>query len=346
MSSTRLLTVLLVAEEAAGIKTLRLLADSGHRIAGVMTAPPTRGGGATVGGVAEGLGLPVLPSAEVRNPSLAGWIREREVELLLNVHSLYLIHPDIVAAPRIGSFNLHPGPLPDYAGLNAPSWAIYHGERRHAVTLHWMEPRIDTGPIAYEAHFDIGEEDTALAVSVRCVNEGLPLVARLLDGAARDPASIPAVAQDLSRRRYFGRDVPGDGRITWEWPAREIVDLVRACDYFPFPSPWGQPVARLGGKEIEILKASRTGERATEAPGTISAGPDDAVRIAAGDEWVVVHRVQLNGRPVRASEVLLPGVRLSDGDRASAAPLDERAIATYLRPGAWRSDSIAKPSEW
>ena len=73
-------------------------------------------------------------------------MREQGVDLLLNVHSLYLIaRRTVVAAPRIGSFNLHPGPLPEYAGLNTPSWAIYNGEREHGVTVHWMEPGVDTG---------------------------------------------------------------------------------------------------------------------------------------------------------------------------------------------------------
>jgi methionyl-tRNA formyltransferase len=160
---------LLVAEESAGIQVLRALAASPHRVVAAMTAPPTRGGGATVGGVAETLGVPVLPSERVRDAETADWIRAEGVDLLLNVHSLYLIVGEVVAAPRIGSFNLHPGPLPEYAGLNTPSWAIYNGEPRHGVTVHWMEPEVDTGPIAYSATFDLSESDTGLSVSARCV---------------------------------------------------------------------------------------------------------------------------------------------------------------------------------
>ena len=304
------LTVLLVAEEAAGIKTLRLLAESGHHVAGVLTAPPTRGGGATVANVAASMGLTALASGDVRTPELAEWIRTQDVDLLLNVHSLYLIHPDVVAAPRIGSFNLHPGPLPEYAGLNAPSWAIYHGERTHAVTLHWMEPRIDTGAIAYAASFEIGEDDTALGISLRCVSEGLPLVSRLLEAAARDPASIPALPQDLSRRRYFGREVPDEGRIDWRRPAREIVRFVRACDYLPFPSPWGQALTRLEGGDLGVLKAAVTGEAASEPAGTVGAAEGGAVRVAARDEWVLVRRVHAGGKAVDAAETLPAGARL------------------------------------
>jgi UDP-4-amino-4-deoxy-L-arabinose formyltransferase/UDP-glucuronic acid dehydrogenase (UDP-4-keto-hexauronic acid decarboxylating) len=301
------LRVLLVAEEAAGIQVLRRLAGSSHEIAGVLTAPPTRGGGATVASVAEGLGLAVEPSERVRDPALAAWIRDRNVDLLLNVHSLFVIHADAVEAPRIGSFNLHPGPLPAYAGLNAPSWAIYHGEERHAVTVHWMEPGIDTGAIAYEASFPIAETDTGLSLSLRCVREGLPLLERLLEDAER--GAIPARAQDRSHRRYFGREAPQEGRVEWSRTAREVVDFVRASDYFPFASPWGSPLATLGDREIEILKAART-ERATSGPpGAVGAAEDGAVAVACADEWVAVQRVAVEGRPEDAAAVLRPGTR-------------------------------------
>ena len=307
------MNVLLVAEESAGIQLLRTVAESGERLAAVLTAPPTRGGGATVASVAESLGIPTLPSTSVRDPGFAEWMRSDEIDLLLNVHSLYVIHPDVVAAPRIGSFNPHPGPLPEYAGLNAPSWAIYHGEREHGVTVHWMDAGIDTGAIAYEARFEIGEQDTGLSVSARCVRDGLPLFARLLEAARQGREAIPAEPQDLARRRYFGPEAPNEGRLLWSRSAREVVDFVRACDYFPFPSPWGQPQARLNGQTVGITKAARTGEGASADPGSVGDLDDDGVRVAAGDEWIVVTRLHVEGKAQPASDVLEPGMRLEDG---------------------------------
>jgi UDP-4-amino-4-deoxy-L-arabinose formyltransferase/UDP-glucuronic acid dehydrogenase (UDP-4-keto-hexauronic acid decarboxylating) len=282
-----------------------------------LTQPPTRGGGATVASVARTLDVPVLPSETVRDPGLAGFIVDEQVDLLLNVHSLFVVNPEVVRAPRIGSFNLHPGPLPEYAGLNSPSWAIYRGERSHAVTVHWMDPEIDAGPVAYEARFDITEDDTGLSVSAKCVRHGLPLVDQLLDAAAADSAAIPRLPQDISRRQYFRRgEIPDDGKIVWSRSARHLVDLVRACDYFPFPSPWREPLARLGERELAVLKASRTDEPTEALPGTAREAAGDAVAVATGDEWILVHRVRLNGRPVPAAEVLDPGDRLADGAQA------------------------------
>jgi UDP-4-amino-4-deoxy-L-arabinose formyltransferase/UDP-glucuronic acid dehydrogenase (UDP-4-keto-hexauronic acid decarboxylating) len=260
-----------------------------------------------VGGVAEQLGVPVVASERVRDAETADWIRDEGVDLLLNVHSLYLIHGDVVAAPAIGSFNLHPGPLPEYAGLNTPSWAIYNGESQHGVTVHWMEPGVDTGAIAYDARFDLTDADTGLSVSARCVREGVPLIERLLAAAAADPAAIPRREQDLSRRHYYKRaEIPDDGRIVWTRPARRIVDLVRASDYFPFPSPWGIPTTELGGAELGIVRAARTGTPTTASPGSVTTDAEGTVLVAAADEWVRVERVLADGRPRPAAEVLAP----------------------------------------
>jgi methionyl-tRNA formyltransferase len=302
-----------VAEESAGIQVLRALAGSPHELVAVMTAPPTRGGGASVGGVAEQLGATIEPSERVRDAATADWIREQEVDLLLNVHSLYLIAGEVVGAPRIGSFNLHPGPLPEYAGLNTPSWAIYNGEQQHGVTVHWMEPGVDTGDIAFESRFDLSESDTGLSVSARCVREGVPLIERLLETAAADPAAIPRLEQDLSRRRYYKRaDIPDEGWIRWERPAKRIVDFVRAADYFPFGSPWGTPKTTVrDDEEIGIAKASRTGEAVAAEPGMVGGADEHGVLVAAADEWVRVERVLVGERPQPAGEVLRPGARLA-----------------------------------
>jgi UDP-4-amino-4-deoxy-L-arabinose formyltransferase/UDP-glucuronic acid dehydrogenase (UDP-4-keto-hexauronic acid decarboxylating) len=305
--------ILLVAEEAAGIQVLRRIADSSHQLVAVLTQPPTRGGGATVASVAEGLGVTVQPSERVREPELGEWIRDEEVDLLLNVHSLFVANEEVVRAPKIGSFNLHPGPLPEYAGLNAPSWAVYHGERRHVVTVHWMDPEIDTGPIAYEQAFDITDADTGLSVSTKCVRGGLPLVSRLLEDAAGNGALIPAIEQDIARRRYFGREVPQGGKIVWSRPARQVVDFVRACDYLPFPSPWGEPVARLGEQEVAILRASRTGEPVGEPPGTIGRVEGGDALVATADEWIRVHRIRVGGIVVDAGAAVEPGRLFEDG---------------------------------
>jgi methionyl-tRNA formyltransferase len=303
--------VLLVAEESAGIQLLRRLAEGPHRLVAVLTTSPVSGGGATVAQAARRLGIPTLPSERVQDPELGEWIRDQAVDMLLNVYSLYIICPEVVEAPVIGGFNMHPGPLPRYAGLNAPSWAIYEGAATHAVTIHWLAPGIDTGAIAFERHFPISDDDTGLSLSVRCIREGLSLIGNLLATAERGD-DIPARPQDPSGRRYFGRRPPQGGRISWSAPARQIVNFVRAADYSPFPSPWGHPATRFAARDLEIVRAARTGDPAASPPGTIGETVEAGVKVATGDEWVLVRRLRVEGRYVSADSFLEPGGRLEE----------------------------------
>jgi methionyl-tRNA formyltransferase len=257
-----------------------------------------------VAAAAARLGLDVRPAAELRSAAFADSLRDLDTDLLLNVHSLFVLGADAIGAPRIGSFNLHPGPLPEYAGLNAPSWAIYEGRTTHEATLHWMDPGIDTGAVAYRASFPIEDTETGLSLTAKCVRHGVPLVLRLIADAARDPSSIPALAQDPRKRRYFGREVPNGGNVEWDRPAREVVRYVRAADYSPFASPWGTPQAQLGGSPVGITKASVTGEATDEPPGSVGEVLEDgAVLVATSDEWIAVRRMQHEGRSVAPREV-------------------------------------------
>jgi methionyl-tRNA formyltransferase len=262
---------------------LQHLAAAGHAVAALLTSP-----GSPAWALGAKLGLAPIHPRWVREPGFAAELAEARADLLLNVHSLLIVPGEVLRVPRLGAFNLHPGLLPRFAGLNAPSWAIYHGEARHGVTVHRMESGIDTGDIAFQDIFPVTESDTGLSLALRCAEKGVALLQRLLDPGTR----IPRLPQDAARRSYFGRGVPQQGRIEWGAPARRIYDFVRACDYHPFPSPWGVPRARLGQDEVEIRKVALTGEPSDARPGTVKTR-DSGTLVACADEWLRLARYRV-----------------------------------------------------
>lgn len=280
--------IALLVGEAAGARILQALARGPHEIAAVLASPS-----APLWSLAARLGCRAMPAQRVRDPGFAAELDG--VDLLLNVHSLHIVPEAVLRVPALGAYNLHPGPLPRYAGLNAPSWAIYRGEARHGVTVHRMEAGIDTGDIAYQETFPIAPGDTGLSLALRCAEKGLVLLERLLEDAAA--GSVPRVPQDPAQRSYFGRGVPQGGRIDWHSPARRIFDFVRACSYHPFASPWGVPRAPLPRGEAEILSAALTGERCRAAPGTVSEDGAGRTLAACADQWLWLRRVR-NVNPV------------------------------------------------
>jgi methionyl-tRNA formyltransferase len=169
---------------------------------------------------------------------------------------------------------------------------------------------IDTGPIAYQALFDIEETDTGFSVSTKCIKFGMELIKQLLDAAAVGPDSVPLIEQNLGQREYFGRGTPEDGWLAWSRPARQIYNFVRAADYSPFASPWKTPKSRMGDHEVGFVKVTLTGQACDAEPGTIGRPDGGKILVASGDEWVAVNRLSVNGQNVNAVDLLKPGARL------------------------------------
>lgn len=303
MKKSHKINVVLVAEEAAGVQTLRRISNSCHVLMGVLTSVDS-----SIAVIAHRFKIPVLDAQEVLNPGFSEWMNSHHIDVLLNVHSLYRICPEVIQAARVGAFNLHPGPLPAYSGLNVPSWAVYNEEPTHAVTVHRITDKIDTGNIVYETEFPLTSADTGLTVSVTCAQKGLNLIEQLLNELSHDPSSIPARPQELSQRTLYKRgDIPGNGFIQWSHPAHKIDAFVRACNYSPFPSPWGEPKSRNGATEISILKTTISNKTCDEDPGTVRRMIDGRTAIATANHWILVDRCKVDGETRTAASVLNPG---------------------------------------
>lgn len=307
------LRVVLAGQEAAGLHAFNRVVDRGHRIVAVFTDPAREPSGSSlVAAAAAARDVAIRDAALVRDRDLAEWLRAEDVDLLLNVHSLHLVAEAVVDAPRIGSFNLHPGPLPAFVGLNAPSWAIYERRTDYGCTVHWMNAAIDAGHLAYETRFAVSARDTGLTLTARCVREGIPLLESLLGDAATDASRIPRRRQTGARVER-GAGPPNDGRVDWSQPAEQIAAFVRACDYGPFPSPWGKPRTRLDGAEVALVRAHATtaAVRAAE-PGEVLESEGEEIAVATGDGTVLrVSRLERGGATLPAASVASAGARFS-----------------------------------
>jgi UDP-4-amino-4-deoxy-L-arabinose formyltransferase/UDP-glucuronic acid dehydrogenase (UDP-4-keto-hexauronic acid decarboxylating) len=304
--------VVLIAEEAAGTRVLRLLENAPSvTVEAVFAAPDRRDRMGSVWASAERAGHRLLPADRVRDPETAAELADRNLDLVLNVHSLYIIHPALLELPRLGAYNLHPGPLPEMAGLNVPSWAILLGHQHHGVTLHQMTAGIDEGAIAFEDRFAVPAGATGLTLSLECVRRGVPLIARLLETVERGEP-IPARSQDLSVRRYFDRRPPEGGSIHFAKSAEDIAAHVRAADYGPFESPWGQPhvmseAARVGLVSISVPETTAWGQA---PPGTVRLSGEDAY-VACADGWISLETVVVEDEVRPAASVLRDGELLT-----------------------------------
>ena len=147
----------MVGNESLLVQCARLLIQRGHEIRTIASD------NADITAWAEEAGIPVVaPGAglEVRLTPGFDW--------LFSIANLSVLPEAVLAMARKGAVNFHDGPLPRYAGLNAPVWALLNGETRHGITWHLIEPEIDAGDIIEQVMFDIAGDDTAFSLNARC----------------------------------------------------------------------------------------------------------------------------------------------------------------------------------
>jgi len=220
---------------------------------------------------------------------------------LVSANSTIIIPREVLELFEGRSLNLHPGLLPEYAGLHTHQWAIRNGEREFGVTVHRVEPQIDAGAIVGQVRFPISPEDTGLSLFRRCLTAGRELFSRIITQITRGEA-LTDVPQDLARRRLYRHRDALDGRIDWNESAVRIADFIRAGNYEPFASPsYVARLDRMGGFDVEVLRATKEGV-STARPGAVvdvsAAGP----LIACGDGATIRIVKARHGREAMSTE--------------------------------------------
>jgi len=160
---------------------------------------------------------------------------------LLSVNNIKRIDRSVLALFSKGCFNLHPGKLPEYAGLHVAQWAIRNGEAHSYATLHYMNAHIDEGAIAYEHRLPVDDKDTGLSLMQKCMSRGVGLVVQLFKDIING-VPTPKTPQDMENFRCYRTSDAKDGRVYFDrMTAADVYNFVRAADYGAITCPTYNP---------------------------------------------------------------------------------------------------------
>jgi folate-dependent phosphoribosylglycinamide formyltransferase PurN len=100
------------------------------------------------------------------------------------VNGTRIIAKKVLEAIRAPFLNMHAGITPLYRGVHGGYWALAEGDRAHCgVTVHVVDPGIDTGAIVSQALIDPTPEDTFATYPALQVAAGLPLLVDAVNAA-------------------------------------------------------------------------------------------------------------------------------------------------------------------
>jgi len=129
-----------------------------------------------------------------RDAALADWIAAHKVDLIVLAGFMELLDATFVRRFEGRIINIHPSLLPAFPGTRAIEDAVAHGVRITGVTVHFVDERVDSGPIVLQRALELPYSRDIVAIE-RTVHdlehELLPRALRLLaSGAVRiDPTS-------------------------------------------------------------------------------------------------------------------------------------------------------------
>ncbi|HPD91887.1 MAG: LLM class flavin-dependent oxidoreductase [Rhodobacter sp.] len=273
----------LVGNESLLVECAKVLTGRGHHIATIASR------NAEVIAWATGAGIPVVAPGK----GIADRI-SAEFDWLLSIANLSVLPGALIARARKGAVNFHDGPLPRYAGLNAPVWALLNGEARHGITWHRIEGGVDEGRVLAQRLFDIGPDDTAFSLNARCYGAAIETFPAVVEALERDE---PGQAQDLTQRSVCRRDDRPQraGRLDFSRPVTEVLRLVRALDHGGYWNPLALPKIETAKGVYAVASAKRVDASGT--PGTVLETGDTLV-VACADGAVRLGLTCLAGLPV------------------------------------------------
>ena len=252
------------------------------------------------------------------------------VDYLFSITNLAVLPADVLGIASRAAINFHDGPLPAYAGLNTPSWALLAGEPEHGVTWHLMTDDVDCGDILASETIAIEDGETSLSLNTKCFEAGLQTFAALaadLDAALTRRQPMPGAPL-----RFFGKEMRPAAAATIDWhaPAEEIARHVSALDFGGYRNPLGISKALLGDRLLLVHGVTLLDSCSGAAPGTVVEGGEAAI-VATGSRDLRIDRLTgLDGEPLPPS-ALRAGTSFTslEGERQITLGTLDSAAARY-----------------
>jgi methionyl-tRNA formyltransferase len=288
--------IILIGQAAFAEKTLEKLVNKGEQVVAVYCPPdPPSGKFDPVKQKAIALGIPVRQHKSLKAPEVRDEFLSLNADLAILAFVTQIVPQQVFSVPRLGSICFHPSLLPKYRGASAINWALIKGEAITGLTLFWVDPGIDTGPVLLQKEVKVDPDDTTGSLYF---NKIFPLGIEAIAEAVEliKTGNPPRVVQDESKATYDPPCRDEHAKIDWSKPAQEVYNLIRGCD----PQPGAHTTWE--GKMVRIFDARLQNGATSAAAGQITGIGGEEITVALSGGTLTVKRMRGEGAKISAAE--------------------------------------------
>ena len=292
------------------VPSLDILLQNDYEIVGVITATDKRAGRgnklrqSAIKKYALENGLNVLQPKNLKNATFQAELAALKADLQVVVAFRMLPAAVFEMSPK-GTINLHGSLLPQYRGAAPINWAVINGETESGVTTFFIEQKIDTGEMIFQAKVPIAETDTAGDLHDNLQKVGAELLLKTVN-AIRDgnyPRTKQVVEGELKKAPKIFKETC---QINWNQKTAEIYNFIRGM------SPYPTAFTYLGEKSLKVFSSEKIIELHEYEPGTWISDGKKFLRVTTMDGLIDLKEIQLQGKKRMMVDAFLRGYRLPD----------------------------------
>jgi hypothetical protein len=106
--------------------------------------------------VAREHGIPLVRTPSLNSDATVAALAADAPDVVLGLGTR-ILSGRLLATAHLGFLNAHSSLLPDYRGGATEFWQLVGGERETGVTVHWMAPKVDEGPLCAQRSWPMPE---------------------------------------------------------------------------------------------------------------------------------------------------------------------------------------------
>jgi methionyl-tRNA formyltransferase len=313
------LKTLFFGTPALAVPYLELLAQQ-TELKGVVTTPDEPAGrgyavqATPVKQAAHRLNLSVLQPTDVKDPSFTSQLKAMNPDVVMVVAYGKILPPPVLQTAAQGFINVHFSLLPAFRGAAPIQRALMQGETTTGVTLFWLDPGMDTGPIFLQKSLAIEASDDAESLREKLIPLGVQAMKEALEQLAQGKAPRTPQQGAVTLAPSLKKE---EGKIDWQWSATKIANLIRGT------SPWPGAFTFMGDPKPQRLKILKAEGLEAYPESSISAENGTVVGLVGGRGYVVkcgqgflhVLQVQPEGKRPMSAWDFWQGARLKLGEK-------------------------------
>jgi methionyl-tRNA formyltransferase len=285
------------------VPPLEMLLRSPHEVCAVYTQPDRpagRGRKLTPGPVkqlAASHGIPVFQPVSLKGEEEQAQLRSLAPDLMVVVAYGLLLPKAVIDIPRLGCVNIHASLLPRWRGAAPIQRAVQAGDEYTGVTIMFIEPRLDAGPMLHKKSCRIGALETAGEVHDRLSVLGAEALAETLPDL--EAGTVGPEIQDEAEVTYAAKLDKDEAPLDWTRPALVLERQVRAFN------PWPVATTEYRGDALRVWRAEALDDEVPDAePGAVLSR-DKTLEVATGQGVLRLLEVQLpGGKRISAQDFL------------------------------------------